>query len=275
MLLNVRSQTQPRCPNLMGLAAFERAAGFLGTAQEHLRNAARCSATGSCVSPRLCCAAGAAAVPLLPVVVSLPARPPAAAPRPGAAAEVVPLRPPGTAAPADGAGNRVERRALSLDRVGVGHRRLPMLFDYWRELWALSRGAIADFDPVRLMQMDALGWVHLIDVGGDDPAKFSISIRGWRVPNAGLAHSREGMHIGDHPVRLLVDGLVADYGAVRRSGTPLYHGIESRLGGHRYAYRRLILPLSTDGMSIDRLLVATDFAPQELAVGRREAAQSP
>jgi hypothetical protein len=41
--------------------------------------------------------------------------------------------------------------------------------------------------------------------------------------------------------------------------TPLYHGVQSHLRGHRYAYRRLILPLSTDGKRTDRLLVATDF----------------
>jgi hypothetical protein len=44
MLPNAPSETQPRCPNLMTLAAFERAAGFLATAQE------RCSATGYCAS---------------------------------------------------------------------------------------------------------------------------------------------------------------------------------------------------------------------------------
>ncbi|MGO8915913.1 MAG: hypothetical protein ACLQJR_08400 [Stellaceae bacterium] len=247
----------------MSLAAFEMAAGFLGTAREHLLNAARCSATGSCASPRLCRAADAAAMPLRPAVVSLPApRPAGAAARAGAVASVVPLRPLGAASQADGAGNRVERRALSLDRLGVGHRRLPMLFDYWRELWSLSRRAMADFDPVRLVQMEALGWVHLVDVGGDDPAKFSIPIRGWRVPNAGMACSREGMRIGEHPFRLLVDGLIADYGAVRETGIPLYHCIEARLDGHRYAYRRLILPLSTDGKRTDRLLVATDFSRQ-------------
>lgn len=265
MMLNAVTEMSLRCLNLTSLAAFEVAAGFLGTAREHLLNAARCSATGSCASPRLCRAAVAPA-PAPPAVVSLPVpRASATAPRAGAAAVIVPLRRPGAAC--DGAGNRVERRALSLDRLGAGHRRLALLFDYWRELWMLSRGAMTDFDPVRLVQMEALGWVHLIDVGADDPAEFSILIRGWRVPNAGMARSRQGMRIGEHPVRLLVDGLVADYHAARKSEWPLYHCIRSQLGGHCYAYRRLILPLSSDGRRNDRLLVATDFTLQGWEIG--------
>ncbi|HXY99574.1 MAG TPA: hypothetical protein VEI03_06210 [Stellaceae bacterium] len=266
-MLNTRAEA-PRCLNLTSLAAFEMAAGFLGTAREHLLNAARCGATGQCASPRLCRAANAAAPPPFPAVVTLPApRAAVAAPRVGAEAVIVPLRPPGAASQVDGAGNCVERRALSLDRLGAGHRRLPLLFDYWRELWMLSRGAMTDFDPVRLVQMEALGWVHLVDVGADDPANFSILIRGWRVPNAGIARSREGMRIGEHPIRPLAEGLAADYRAARESEWPLYHGIRSRLGGHDYAYRRLILPFSVDGKRIDRLLVATDFAPQGGGMG--------
>ena len=274
-MINVCTDTRAQCHNLMTLAAFELAAGFTGTAREHLLNAARCSVTGCCASPRLCRAADAVMPAAPPAVVSLPvaARAVAAAPaRAGTSAVVVALRPTGAATPADGAGNRIERRALSLDRLGVGHRRLPLLFDYWRELWSLSRGAMADFDPVRLVQMEALGWVHLVDVGSDDPATFRIVIRGWRVPNGGLSPSREGMRLGEHPVRPLIDSLAADYGAVRVSGAPLYHCIHSRLGGHRYAYRRLILPLSSDGTRVDRLLVATDFGHRE-AGGRSEAPQ--
>jgi hypothetical protein len=267
MTLDARAGTLPRCLNLTSLAAFEMAAGFLGTAREHLLNAARCVATGHCASPRLCRAADAPPPPF-PAVVSLPKpRAAGAAPRVGAAAVIVPLRPPGAASQSDGAGNRVERRALSLARLGAGHRRLALLFDYWRELWTRSRGALTDFDPVRLVQMQALGWVHLVDVGADDPAKFSILIRGWRVPNAGLTRSREGMRIGDHPVRPLVDGLIADYAAARESAWPVYHCIRSRLGGQCYAYRRLILPLSAGGRRTDRLLVATDFTLPGSAIG--------
>lgn len=273
-MLSTRTET-PRCHNLASLAAFEMAAGFLGTAREHLLNAARCGATGKCASPRLCRAVNTAAAAPVPEVVSLPApRAVAAAPRLGAEAMIVPLRPPGSAPQADDAGNRVERHALSLARLGAGHRRLPLLFDYWRELWMLSRGAMTDFDPVRLVQIEALGWVHLVDVGVEDPANFSILIRGWRVPNAGIARSREGLRIGDHPVRLLADGLIADYRAARDGEWPLYHVIRSRLCGHDYAYRRLILPLSADGKRIDRLLVATDFTLPGSGGGGTEAPES-
>lgn len=159
---------------------------------------------------------------------------------------------------ADHAGNRLASRPLPAERVAAGPR-LSRLLEYWRELWLLSRGRLADFDAVRLVQMASLGWVHLVDVGDPDPAKFSIAIRGWRVPNAEIGKSRQGMQRGEHPVRILGERVMADHAAARDGETPLHHCIQSRLRGHSYAYRRLILPLSTDGARTDRLLVATDF----------------
>ncbi|HUJ99786.1 MAG TPA: hypothetical protein VLV85_16155 [Stellaceae bacterium] len=259
MMAAVATQGPERCRNLLCLAAFEIASGFFGTAREHIVNAAHCSATGRCASPRLCRAAEAAASPTAePAVVSLPApRTGVALPLKNGAAEVLALTPP-TAHAADSAGNRVERRPLSLGRL-QSSRRLSLLLEYWRELWMQSHGAMIDFDPVRLVQISALGWVHLIDVSDADPARFAVPIRGWRVPNAAIGESREGMQLSEHPVRILAEGVMADYAAARDNETPLYHAIHSQLRGHRYAYRRLILPLSSDGKRTDRLLVATDF----------------
>jgi hypothetical protein len=253
----VATEGPERCRNLLCLAAFEIASGFFGTAREHIVNAAHCSATGRCASPRLC---GAAEAPpaAAAAVVSLPAPRTGAAPPPKiGAAEIFALTPPSAHA-ADSAGNRVERRSLSLGRL-QSSRRLSLLLEYWRELWMQSHGAMIDFDPVRLVQISALGWVHLIDVSAADPARFSVPIRGWRVPNAAIGESREGMRLGAHPVRILAEGVMADYTAARDNETPLYHAIHSLLRGHRYTYRRLILPLSSDGKLTDRLLVATDF----------------
>lgn len=249
-----RVDPAPRCRDLLTLAAFELAAGFTGTAREHLVNAAHCSATGCCASPELCRAAAAATEH---AVLRLPEKRRRAA-RDGAAATVVPLLPPGTLSRADRAGNRLSRRPLPTERI-AGSPRLQRLLEYWRELWLTSEGRLGDFDAVRLAQIGALGWVHLVDVADRDPARFAIAIRGWRVPNAEIGKSREGMQLGEHPVRILASTVMADYQAARDAATPLYHCIQSQLRGHRYAYRRLILPLSSDGKRTDRLLVATDF----------------
>ncbi len=258
MMAAVATEGPERCRNLLCLAAFEIAAGFFGTAREHIVNAAHCSATGRCASPRLCAAAEAARAAAEPAVVSLPAPRTSVAPPPKTGvAQVLALTRP-AACVADAAGNRVERRPLSLGRL-QSSRRLSLLLEYWRELWMQSHGAMIDFDPVRLVQISALGWVHLIDVSDADPARFSVPIRGWRVPNAAIGESREGMHLGEHPVRILADGVMADYAAARDQETPLYHAIHSELRGYRYTYRRLILPLSSNGKRTDRLLVATDF----------------
>jgi hypothetical protein len=246
-------RVSPRCRNLLSLAAFELAAGFGGTARDHLAGVAHCCATGCCASPRIC-RAGDEAHPPSPQVVRLPSSRTAIAPTAGGATVVTLPH-----APVAGrAGDQVECRPMPLSRLSES-RRLAQLHDYWRELWLLSRGALADFDPVRLVQIAALGWVHLVDAGAEDPARFAIAIRGWRVPNAGIDKSREGMRLSEHPVRLLSRSVMSDYLAAREVGAPLYHRVRSRLRGHNYAYRRLILPLSSDGKCTDRLLVATDF----------------
>jgi hypothetical protein len=67
------------------------------------------------------------------------------------------------------------------------------------------------------------------------------------------------MRLGEHPVHLLSESVMSDYRVAREVGAPLYHRVRSRLRGHNYAYRRLILPLSSDGKRTDRLMVATDF----------------
>jgi hypothetical protein len=247
-------RVSPRCRNLLSLAAFELAAGFGGTARDHLAGVAHCRATGCCASPRIC-ASGVEAPPLSsPRVVRLPLSRTAIAPVAGGAT-IVTLPP---APAADRAGDRFECRPMPLSRLAES-RRLSRLHDYWRELWLLSRGALADLDPVRLVQIAALGWVHLVDAGAEDPARFAIVIRGWRVPNADIDKSREGMRLGEHPVRLLSESVMSDYLVAREVRSPLYHRVRSRLRGHSYAYRRLILPLSSDGKCTDRLLVATDF----------------
>jgi hypothetical protein len=251
-----RVDPTPRCRDLLTLAAFELAAGFTGTAREHLVNAAHCSATGCCGSPQLCRAA-AAVTEIEHAVLRLPEKRRRAA-RDGGGATVVPLQPPGTLSRADRAGNRLSRRSLPPERIAASAR-LQRLLDYWRELWLTSAGRLGDFDAVRLAQVGALGWVHLVDVADRDPARFAIAIRGWRVPNAEIGKSRQGMQLGEHPVRILASTVMADYAAARDAATPLYHCVQSHLRGHRYAYRRLILPLSADGKRTDRLLVATDF----------------
>lgn len=168
----------PRCLNPTSLAAFEMAAGFPA-------RAVRCRATGRCVSPHLCRAAGA----------SPRSGEPAGAVLRTGAAMIVPLRPPG-ALRADGAANRVERRALSLDRLGAGCRRCSTIG------WSCGCYRAAPRSSIRSGWCRWTGSVHLVDVGANDPASFSILIRGWRVPNAGMAPSREGMRIGEHPVRI-------------------------------------------------------------------------
>lgn len=253
----LRVDTPQRCRTLLSLAAFELAAGYAGTAREHLVSAAHCGATGCCASPSLCAAAAPPPRRAEPEVVRLPAKRGAVL-RAAAAASVVPLVAPGEVSRADRAGNRLASRRLPPERLAASPR-LARLAAYWRELWLLSRGRLADFDAVRLVQMGALGWVHLVDVGDADPARFAIAIRGWRVPNAEIGKSRDGMRLGEHPLRILARSVMADYQAARDGEAPLYHCIRSRLRGHSYAYRRLILPLSSDGTRTDRLLVATDF----------------
>ena len=132
------------------------------------------------------------------------------------------------------------------------------LFIYWRDLRrgldALPRLADLSFDA--LITIGAAENVNLIDVAAHDAAGFRIQVQSARSYAASRV-DLSNRFLGDHDCPLHAAGLQRDYLGVKRAAAPRYHSLETRVGRRWRIYTRLILPLTADGRSVDRLLVAT------------------
>ena len=250
------------CVDLVTLASFERQIGFERVADAYLEMASRCDGC-HCRSPFHCgTAAAAQAKNAASVRVVAFRRRPSLIARAGEPAgstgggSLVPMALERERVE-DSSGNWVERvnRPVSTLRPAHVHGSVELLFEYWHSLWLISHGTLSDIDPIRFGQLGWLGRLHLVDVSDPDPRQFRFQIRGARIPAVNGA-SREGAPLGDHPLPIIADIVTRDYDRVRREQEPLYSHVRGSLAGGSYRYDRLILPLSTGGKQVDRLLVA-------------------
>jgi len=267
------------CIDLVSLASFERQIGFEHVADEYLAIASRCDGC-NCRSPFNCNAANKArnleAGRVVPIVRAPSGVSPARMQPSSSGARLIEMRAERDRID-DQAGNWIERvmRPLGALRGNAADPNLSALFEYWESLWATSRASLADIDPIRFGQLGWLGRLHLVDASHADPRRFHFQIRGQHIP-AVRGASREGVPIGQNPHAALAASVANDYDRVRRTRQPLYGRVRCLLGGVPYRYERLILPLSSAGKQVNRLLVAIkmDQSSSDPAAGarvRREA----
>jgi len=132
------------------------------------------------------------------------------------------------------------------------------LFIYWRDLRrcrdALPR--LTDLSFETLIAIGAAEHVNLIDVTAHDAAGFRIEVQSARSYAASRIDLRN-RSLGEYYCPLHAAGLQRDYLGVKRAAAPRYHSLETRVGRRWRIYTRLILPLTEDGRSVERLLVTT------------------
>jgi len=250
------------CIDLVTLASFERQIGFERVADAYLQMASGCDGC-NCRSPFHCGTAAAAqaksaaSARVVAFKRKLSATPRGAEPTVSSGGDnLVPMALERERVQ-DDSGNWMERinRPVNALRPERTHGSVELLFEYWHSLWLISHGTLSDIDPIRFGQLGWLGRLHLVDVSHADPRQFRFQIRGARIPAVSGA-SREGAPLGDHPLPIIADIVTRDYDRVRREQEPLYSHVRGSLAGGSYRYDRLILPLSTTGREVDRLLVA-------------------
>jgi len=243
------------CDELLSLAAFEHHAGFAQVARELLDQIGGCYRLGRCSAPQFCGSSERASdlgsiAGIDPQGSACAMAAPGLRESPGAFDPIDTMR--------DDKGNRISQRTESLASLRARGGNLSELLCYWEHLWHFCGGMLSDLDPIRLHQMGILGNVHLVNTRNDDPDRFFFEIRALRAP-AVPGTCTAGMLVREHPVAIVARNALREYHAARRGCEPRYALVESQLLGADYRYRRLVLPLTTDGRIVDRLLVAVEF----------------
>ncbi len=134
--------------------------------------------------------------------------------------------------------------------LDITHPRLQELFDYWnrrRDDRAMPRRA--EIDPLDLRKM--LPHIFLVDVE-DGGRRFR-----YRLVGSALAEIVErdltGVYLDEMPF-LFRQFAAPDYRAVVARKTPCYREASALEGLFTIRYKRLVLPLSENGVDVNMLL---------------------
>ena len=143
--------------------------------------------------------------------------------------------------------------ALKEPVVPVHDPGLARLWTYWNER---RRGrafpARADIDPLDFAYV--LGNVILADVF-HDPLRFRIRLYGSNLAER-MNYDMTGRDIDNHPCPEFRDRVVRDWRETVQSRQISHRMIDEWMDDRHVRYESLRLPLSTDGRTIDMLLVA-------------------
>lgn len=136
--------------------------------------------------------------------------------------------------------------------VAPRHRKLFRLLDYWTDK---KGGRIAparrDIQPVELR--DLLPNVFLVDVE-PHPTRFRFRLVGTEIVQF-YGIDATGRFLDDLDFSDRAPSVIAHYAAVVTTREPSCHSVQFTRGcGRHLSYERVILPLSSDGVSIDMLL---------------------
>jgi len=129
---------------------------------------------------------------------------------------------------------------------------LRLLLDYWRGKCAgRAMPSRVDIDPLEFRAN--LGRVHILDVLG--PERFRFRIYGSAITNPDV-RDMTGLTTQDYEDKNFAALVTAHYQECVDERAPVYRYVLGMLDGGPYEYFRLLLPLSTDGETVDKLLVA-------------------
>jgi hypothetical protein len=143
---------------------------------------------------------------------------------------------------------------MIIDRPSIDDPSLGRLFDYWQ---GKRHGRFApsrlDIDPAELKFI--LPFLYLIDVVGSPP-RFRFRLAGTGIVKEYGAEIT-GKFTDEIDLNEHQRAFVAEYNRVVGDGKPASsRGNSARRNGWRLTYEHLVLPLSTNGQTVDILLAA-------------------
>lgn len=141
----------------------------------------------------------------------------------------------------------------------VSQPRLRRMLDYWQGL--RRDGALparADIDPLDFPWM--LGSVSLVEVheDGDGSRRYRIRLVGINT-TARFGYEASGRWLHELPEPDYVEHITTMFDEVVRLACPMVERPDMMIDGRVYNYEVLRLPLASDGVTPDMLLLAADF----------------
>jgi len=154
--------------------------------------------------------------------------------------------------PADDSAVPFRSTPLPLDSLGDPGPKA--LYAYWqRKLAGRRMPARSDIDPLDLKTV--LPTLVLLDVQRD-PLDFRYRVAGTRTYDI-FGYDLTGRSVRELEPRVAA-GIWASLEAITRDGLPQHAHLEfATTDGYARSYRVLRLPLGDDGVTVDRILVAT------------------
>jgi hypothetical protein len=137
--------------------------------------------------------------------------------------------------------------------LDISHPKLRQLYEYW----LARRGdrkmpSRADLDPLDMTFL--IGNIILVDVAERSPLRFRIRLHGTNLSQR-VGFELTGKMLDELPQTEFRALAQETFVGVVNSGEPRQGRRDRVLDGKLASYETVILPLSSDGASVDRLLV--------------------
>jgi hypothetical protein len=145
----------------------------------------------------------------------------------------------------------VKRRRLPLSEIAPEDTKLSQALAYWQ---SKRRSDLLpsrkDIDIVDLRPL--IGFMHVVDVVDAAAGHFKFRLHGTRVR---LGQSFSENSVEKYSSKTMRDATIEDYQSVCFTGVPCYQHIVALIDFIQYSYSRLILPMATDGRTVDGLII--------------------
>lgn len=145
----------------------------------------------------------------------------------------------------------VKRRRLPLSEFALEDNKLAQALAYWES--KRRNGLLPSRREIDIVDLRPLiGFMHLVDVVDAAAGQFKFRLHGTRV--------RIGQSFSENIVerfssKTMRDATIEDYQSVCFTGVPCYQQIVALVDFIQYSYSRLILPMASDGRTVDALMI--------------------
>lgn len=137
--------------------------------------------------------------------------------------------------------------------LDIKHPKLRQLFDYWSEKCGARRmPSRADIDPLDMTFI--IGNVILVDVVAGTPLGFRVRLHGTNLVER-VGYELTGKSLDELPQTEFREAAQESFTRVATSAEPTAGKRDRIIDGRFARYETVIMPLSSDGERVDRLLV--------------------